>query len=302
MNGDPVGDRPAAGRLNGKIAVVTGGADGMGRSTVHRFVQQGARVVIADVQDQKGAEVAEVLGDAARFVHCDVRREDEMANAVEVAARDFGGLDIMQHFAATAGTQDAIEDIAVDEWDDAQAVLVRASMLAIKAAVPEMRRRGGGAVTLTSSAAAYLPGPTSSVAYVTGKSAVVALARVAALRYAPDFIRINVIVPGAFATPIGVRGLGYSAEMAERMIPLLKDDLYAKYQPIPRAGELDDIASAALFLASNEAGFITGADVRVDGGMSLRHGITRDQFVERVHAAAAHVLSEDSGRVRIDDM
>jgi NAD(P)-dependent dehydrogenase (short-subunit alcohol dehydrogenase family) len=272
-------------RLEGKVAVVTGGADGMGKATARRFVQEGARVVIADVQEEKGAQVADELGDSARFVRCDVREEDDVAATVGVAVGHYGGLDIMQHFAATAGTQLSIDEMSVDEWDASQAILVRASMLVIKQAVPAMRVRGGGCVTLTSSAVAYLAKATNSAAYVTGKGAVVTLARIAALQYATDFIRINVIVPGAFSTPITLRGLGYSADMADKLVPHLEDLLYGKYQPLPRAGMTQDIASAALFLASDEASFITGADLRVDGGMSLQQPVGRTDLFQAIREA-----------------
>src|SRR4051812_6758164 len=182
----------------------------MGKATARRFVDEGARVIVADIQADKGAAVARDLGDAARFVHCDVRNEDQMREAVRGATESFGGLDIMFHLAATAGPQDAIHEISVEDWDDAAALLTRASMLAIKVAVPAMQARGGGSIILTSSAVAFRPRPTSPAAYVTAKAGILAMCKVAALRYAPDMIRVNSIVPGGFSTPIQIKRFGYS--------------------------------------------------------------------------------------------
>lgn len=256
-------------RLQGKVAVITGAVSGMGLAACELFVAEGARVVIADVQAEKGEALARRLGDSVRFVHCDVREEADVRLAVATAVESFGGLDVMYHNAATTGDVSGLEDMTVEGWDDTQAMLLRANMLCIKYAVAPMKQRGGGSIILVSSAAAMALGGSGPFAYTVGKAGVIAMGRYAALQLGPHFIRVNTLVPGGFATSIWSGHIHGDAALGDQMSQAMNLDHFARMQPIPRAGRVQDIAETALFLASDASSFITGTTLPVDGGLTL---------------------------------
>jgi NAD(P)-dependent dehydrogenase (short-subunit alcohol dehydrogenase family) len=246
------------GRLDGKVAVITGGASGIGAAAVELFAREGASVVLADIQDDLGESVASKCreaGGAVVFQHTDVTREDDVEGSIARAVQDFGRLNIMYNNAGYGGPL-GIEGVSSEEWDRGHALVLRPVFLGIKHAAPELRRAGGGAIISTSSDSGMRATP-PLVSYSTFKAGVVMLTQNAAVMLGPDHIRVNCITPGWMLTPALMRG--YPDENTTRAIA-------AKAQPIPRCGEASDIAEAALFLASDQASFITGIALPVDGG------------------------------------
>lgn len=260
--------QPAAGKLEGKVAIITGGGSGMGLATAERFLAEGAKVVIADLRREEGEAIAKRLGEGACFAHCDVLSEDAIAATVALAQERFGGLDIMYNNAGYAGAEQSLEEMPVDGWDRTLAVMVRGPMLGIKHSAPAIRARGGGSILITASAAG-MRGGLGNAAYAVAKAAVIMLMRHGASELAGDGIRVNAICPGYIATPIFGRAMGSSDEVANRMAPQLAQR-FASIQPLPRAGVPNDIAEAALYLASDAAAFVTGIELVVDGGYLVK--------------------------------
>jgi NAD(P)-dependent dehydrogenase (short-subunit alcohol dehydrogenase family) len=250
------------GRLDGKVAVITGGASGIGEATVRRFCREGAAVLVADLNEGGGRAVAQACvaeGARAAFWRTDVSVEADVAAAIARAVESYGRLDVLFNNAGVGGAIGPIEDTTVEDWDRTQSVLLRGVFLGIKHAVPKMRAGGGGAIISTASVAG-LRGGAGPHSYSAAKAAVINLTRSVALEVAKDDIRVNCICPGGIHTPLlGSRFPG-SGEMLGQMLAVL--------QPLPRSGVPDDIAAMALFLASDEARFITGAAMVVDGGFT----------------------------------
>lgn len=245
--------------LAGKVAIITGGASGMGRAASILFAQRGAKVVVADLNVTGGEAVAaeaSASGNACIFQRTDVSQEADVKALVARAMSEFGGLDIMFNNAGIGGAVGPLEEISVEDWDKTQAVCLRGVFLGIKHAVAPMRARGGGAIVNTASIAGVWGYPMLH-AYSAAKAGVVNLTRSAALEFAADGIRVNCIAPGGVATPI-VGAFGANKEAVEAAL--------ARGQPVPRAGQPDDIAHAALYLAGPHAGFVTGHTLVVDGG------------------------------------
>jgi NAD(P)-dependent dehydrogenase (short-subunit alcohol dehydrogenase family) len=279
-------------RFAGKTVIVTGASDGIGHRTAERFYEEGANVVLADIQDEKGEALAAQLGERAVFKHCDITSEADLEAVVALAEERFGGLDAVAHAAASAGSTKPYDQISVEEWDFGHALLLRAPMLVIKTAVPAMRRRGGGSIVLFSSAAVTNYRKTNPPMYTVMKSAVVALARFAALLYADDMIRVNVVIPGAVPTPISQKMAGYDQETADAMTPLMLDTWFRRTQPLPKPGSPDYLAEAVMFFASDQSQWITGADLRVDGGLSLERMLPVSEYKVAAEQAAAQVAAE----------
>lgn len=255
-----------AGRLDGKVAVVTGGGNGIGRATVLRFLAEGARVVCADLNEETGRETVALAARAGadarvRFARADVANEDDVAAAIAAAEREFGGLDCMFNNAGIGGAFGPITHLDLEEWEQTQAVLVRGVFLGMKHAARSMRTRGHGGSILSTASIAGLSGGDGPQAYSAAKAAVINLTRAVAIELAPDRIRVNAICPGAILTPLLHRG------NPDALRPTLE-----AYQPWPEAGRPEDIAAAALFLASDDATFVTGAALVVDGGATARGG------------------------------
>ncbi len=250
------------GRLDGKVAVITGAASGIGAATAKRFAAEGAAVVVGDLNEAGGRAVVEAClqaGGRAAFQAVDVSREADVAALVRRAVDDYGRLDVLFNNAGLGGAIGPLESVSVDDWDRTQAVLLRGVFLGIKHAIVPMRAVGGGSIISTASIAGIRAGA-GPHAYSAAKAAVINLTRTAAVELAKDSIRVNCICPGGIHTPLlSSRFPGG----AEGLTPLL-----AMLQPLPRAGYPEDIAAMALFLASDEAGFVTGASMVVDGGFT----------------------------------
>ena len=250
------------GRLDGKVAVITGAASGIGAATARRFCREGAAVVVADLNEAGGRAVVEEctqMGGRASFQRTDVSAEADVSAAIEQAVSAYGRLDALFNNAGLGGALGPIEQTSVEDWDRTQAVLLRAVFLGMKHAVPPMRIAGGGSIISTASVAG-LRGGAGPHSYSAAKAAVINLTRSVALEVAKDNIRVNCICPGGIHTPlIGRRFPGTEQQLAQ---------LLTAIQPLPRAGTPDDIAAMALYLASDEARFVTGAAMVVDGGFT----------------------------------
>lgn len=247
--------------LDGRVAIVTGGASGIGAETTRLFVENGARVVIADLQAELGEALARELGPNAVFQKTDVAREEDVRSVVARAEQAFGRLDCMFNNAGFGGALGGIAETEVAEWDVTFAVLVRGVFLGMKHAAPLLRRQGGSIVSTASVAA--LVGGYSPHAYAAAKAAVIQLTKSVALEMAESNVRVNCICPGFIATPLALNTVGKPAELMDKIKPGM-----AKMQPIGRPGEPRDIAELALFLASDRSTFVTGQSFVVDGGFS----------------------------------
>ena len=256
-----------AGQLDGKVAVITGGCSGIGLGTVELFIAEGARVVCADVQDEKGAMLAQRFPDALRYAHCDVTSEADIAAAIKLAGEAFGGLDILFNNAGSGGTGGGVADMVAEEWDFTMNLLLRSVILGMKHAVPLMRARGGGAIVNTASVAGVEAG-WGPLAYSTAKGAVIHLTKVAAAQLAQENIRVNAICPGLIATSIFGASIGLPREVADQMAARIAEGA-PKMQPVRKAGMPDDIARACLYLASGASAFVTGTHLMVDGGLTI---------------------------------
>ncbi|HMO53156.1 MAG TPA: glucose 1-dehydrogenase [Tepidiformaceae bacterium] len=254
------------GRLEGKVAVVTGGASGIGEGTVRLFAEEGARVVIADVQDARGERLAEELGTNTSYYTTDVSQEEEVRAAIAHAVNKWGRLDVMFNNAGFGGVSGPIETTDMAAYDHTMGVLLRGVVLGMKHAAPVMKAQGSGCIISTASVAGVGIGFGPHV-YSAAKAAVIHLTRSVANELGEHGVRVNAICPGGIATPIFGKGMGLDAEQADLTVELMKERL-AEGQPIRRAGLPRDIAEAAAWLASDAASFVTGHALVVDGGIT----------------------------------
>jgi NAD(P)-dependent dehydrogenase (short-subunit alcohol dehydrogenase family) len=254
-------------RLHQKIALITGAASGIGLGTLERFVAEGAKVLAADVQDEKGAMLERRFPGSVVYARCDVTEEADLEAAVARAQSAFGGLDILFNNAGHGGAIGAVEETSAKAWDQTFALLVRAVILGMKHAVPVMKARGGGSIVNTASIAGLQAG-WGPIAYSTAKAAVIHLTRVTAAELSPQNIRVNAICPGLIATSIFGASIGLPREVADQMAARI-EEAAPQFQPTPKSGLPGDIAEAALFLASDAAAFVTGTHIVVDGGLTI---------------------------------
>lgn len=255
-----------AGRLAGKVAVITGAASGIGRGTVDLFVKEGARVVAADVQDDKGARMEEDLGKAVRYVRCDVYDEAQIKNAIDVALKSFGKLDCLFNNAGTGGPLENVDTVSAEGFDAVMHLHLRAALFGIKHALPAMKTNGGSIISTASIAG--LQHGFGPLLYSIAKASIVHMTKVASGQLAPFNIRINCICPGLIATPIFAKGIGLATQVADQTVSAIATAA-KNSQPIPKAGLPEDIAEAALYLASDGSKFVTGQALVVDGGITI---------------------------------
>jgi 3(or 17)beta-hydroxysteroid dehydrogenase len=249
-------------RLSGKVALVSGGARGIGAATVRLFAQEGARVVLGDLLDPEGriveGEIAARGGEAA-FVHLDVTSEHDWERAVTTAASRFGRLDILVNNAGIGGAG-RFEDTTLEDWNRVMDVNATGVFLGTKAAIPAMRRAGAGSIVNISSQLGLVGMDDSSPQYQASKGAVRLLTKLTALQYAKERIRANSVHPGPIVTPMTAGRRADPATRA-RMVSRI---------PLGRYGEADEVAYGVLYLASDESGFVTGSELVIDGGWTAQ--------------------------------
>ena len=249
-------------RLEGKVALISGGARGQGAVEAKLFAREGAKVVFGDILDESGkqveAEIHEAGGEAA-YVHLDVTREDDWRAAVNTAIDRYGKLDILVNNAGIL-IRKGIEDTTEEDWDRIMGVNAKGAFLGTKHSIPAMRQAGGGSIVNISSTAGLVASPSGSASYTASKGAVRLLTKSTAVQYAKEGIRCNSIHPGPIDTDMIQETLTDPAKLDERMQRL----------PMGRVGTADEIAYGVLYLASEEASFVTGSELVIDGGTTAQ--------------------------------
>lgn len=268
--------------LDGKVAVVTGAASGIGEGAVRRFVEEGARVVIADIQDGPGNHLAEELGPSTSYLHTDVSQEDAVRAAVQHAVAKWGKLDTIFNNAGFGGVGGPIEETDMAAYDSTMAVLLRGVFLGIKHASAVMKQQGSGSIISTASIAGLQAG-FGPHAYSAAKAAVIHLTRSVSVELGPFGVRANAICPGVIVTNIFTAGLGVQDEGIKDAVRGRLGDSLGDWAPMKRAGQPRDIADAATWLASDLSAYVTGQAITVDGGLTAGRDIA--EFGARIASA-----------------
>lgn len=245
--------------LEGKVAVVTGAAMGIGRASALIFAREGASVVVADIDEDQGAEtvaLVQAAGGQASFIRTDVSVRDDVVGMVQHAVDTYGGLDCAHNNAGIAAPMAPLADYPDDGWDRTMAVMLTGVYLCLKAEIPRMLERGGGAIVNTASGVGLVGYP-GQVAYTASKHGVIGLTKVAALDYGAQGVRVNAVCPGTAATPM--------VDQASAHDPSI-DEYLKTLHPIGRIGTASEIAEAAVWLCTPAASFVLGAALPVDGG------------------------------------
>jgi NAD(P)-dependent dehydrogenase (short-subunit alcohol dehydrogenase family) len=247
-----------AGRLDGKVAVITGAASGIGRASARRFAADGAHVVVADLDDAGGTALAEEIG--GLYVHADVTDADDVQEMYATAVDRFGGLDVCFNNAGISPPDDdSILETEIDAWRRVQEVNLTSVYLCCKYGIPHLLDRGRGSVINTASFVAVMGAATSQISYTASKGGVLAMSRELGVQFARQGVRVNALCPGPVNTPLLQELFATDPERAARRLVHI---------PMGRFAEPDEIAAAAAFLASDDASFITASSFLVDGGIS----------------------------------
>ena len=258
------------GRLDGKIALITGGASGMGMVASRLFADEGAKVVLTDVADEAGEIVAEEIrssGGDATYVHADVSNEDHARAMVEIAVGTYGGLTVLYNNAGVMlGDDGSVHSTDGAIWDTTLAINVKGVAHGCKYGVPAMIDSGGGSVINVASFVAWMGAATSQIAYTASKGAVLSMTREIAVEYARKGVRCNALCPGPIDTPLLAELLSDRARRQRRFVHI----------PMGRLGQAEELAKAALFLASDDSSFMTGASLVVDGGITAAYVTPED--------------------------
>jgi NAD(P)-dependent dehydrogenase (short-subunit alcohol dehydrogenase family) len=252
------------GRLDGKVAVITGAGGGMGREAAVLFTQEGAKVCAADVNRTAADETVGLCAEGSAFaVAVDVADEEQVAAMMRETAGRFGGIDVLYNNAGISPDDDAsVLDTSVEAWERVQAVNTKGVFLCCKHGIPYLRERGGGSVINVASFVAILGAATSQISYTASKGAVLSMSRELAVQFARENIRVNALCPGPVETPLLLNIFGSDPAALERR---------RVHWPMGRLGKPREIVNGALFLASDESSFVTGATFLVDGGLSAAY-------------------------------
>lgn len=249
-------------RLRDKVALITGGASGIGRETALLFAAEGARLLVADVEDGSGKETVRLVedqGGEAAFVHADVSKASDCEGMVRAAEETYGKLDVLFNNAGIMhGSDDNAETTAEDVWDLTMGINLKGVYLGCKYGIPALRRAGGGSIINTASFVALLGAATPQLAYTASKGGVLAMTRELAVLHARENIRVNALCPGPLRTELLMKFLDTEEKKQRRLVHI----------PMGRFGEAREIAKAALFLASDDSSYVTGTDFVVDGGIT----------------------------------
>jgi NAD(P)-dependent dehydrogenase (short-subunit alcohol dehydrogenase family) len=254
-------------RLDGKVALITGGGSGMGKVAAELFASEGAKVVLTDVNDDAGHATAAGIGKNALYVHADVSRDDDAKAMVEATVERFGRLDVLYNNAGIMPLDDgSIVDADGAIWDTVLAVNVKGVAFGCKHGIPAMLANGGGSIINVASFVAWLGAATSQTAYTASKGAVLAMTREIAVEYARKGIRCNALCPGPIETPLLLALLSDEAKRQRRFVHI----------PMGRLGQAEELAKAAMFLASDDSSYMTGASLIVDGGITAAYVTPED--------------------------
>jgi NAD(P)-dependent dehydrogenase (short-subunit alcohol dehydrogenase family) len=250
------------GRLEGKVALITGAAGGMGREAAKLFASEGARVVMTDVVEDAGRAAAEEIGDGARFVRADVSKAADAEAMVRFAVETFGGLHVLYNNAGVILSNDA-GAVETDEetWDRTMAINLKGVWLGCKFGIPALLASGGGSIINVASFVALMGAATAQIAYTATKGGVLSMTREMAVEYARRGIRANALCPGPIETPLLLQLFADDAARQRRLVHI----------PMGRLGQAEEVVRAALWLASDDSSFMTGAALVVDGGITAAY-------------------------------
>ncbi|MFW9874421.1 MAG: glucose 1-dehydrogenase [Candidatus Thorarchaeota archaeon] len=288
-------------KIDGKVAVITGCASGIGKATAKLFIEEGAHVVLGDIQDDLGKALAGELGFNAIYQHANVRSEDHIKTLIDLAVDKFGKLDIMFNNAGIGGVGGPIDEIPTDAWDVTMEVMLRSIFLGMKNAASVMKKQGYGNIISTASVAGMRTG-FGPHAYSAAKAAIIHLTHTVAMELGEFNIRVNCVAPGGIATAIFGRGFGFPQDWAERLSNMFKSTFLSQLQPIKRAGLPEDIAKAVLWLASDDSSFVSGHALLVDGGLLSKSIIEQDteELEERFKALGIEDMEEHRRKLNED--
>ena len=245
-------------RLKGKVALISGGAKGQGKVEAQLFSKEGAKVILGDILDDLGQEVAKDIQDTggeATYVHLDVTNETDWKSSIEIVLKKYGRLDILVNNAGIL-IRKGIEDTTSEDWSRIMAINAKGAFLGIKSAIPVMRQSGGGSIINISSTAGLVASPSGSASYTATKGAIRLLTKSTAIQYAHENIRCNSVHPGPIDTDMIQDSITDPTKLTERMERL----------PMGRFGTTEEVAFGVLYLASDESSFVTGSELVIDGG------------------------------------
>jgi NAD(P)-dependent dehydrogenase (short-subunit alcohol dehydrogenase family) len=254
-------------RLDGKVALITGGGSGMGKVASELFAVEGAKVVLTDVNDEAGAATADAIGERALYVHADVSKESDAESMVRATIDRFGRLDVLYNNAGVMLPDDgSVHTTDESIWDTTLSINVKGVAFGCKYGIPAMLENGGGSIINVASFVAWLGAATSQTAYTASKGAVLAMTREIAVEYARKGVRCNALCPGPIDTPLLAELLSDPARRQRRFVHI----------PMGRLGRAEELAKAALFIASDDSSFMTGSSLIVDGGITAAYVTPED--------------------------
>lgn len=253
-------------RLKGKNILITGAASGIGEATARLFVKEGANVLLTDIMDNEGRRISQELGEHAFYQRVDIKQEADIQEAIDFLVKKHGSLDVIYNNAGSPGVAGKISETDSAAFDQTVSILFKGVFFGIKHAAAQMQKQGSGSIISTASVAGLITGYAPHI-YSACKAAVIHLTKTTAMELGPKGIRVNCICPGMIATPIMGTGFGFSKDQSLKAFSAIEENLKG-LQPIRQAGMPEDIAKAALFLASDDSSFITGHALVVDGGLT----------------------------------